>query len=527
MKRLAKGLCFLIMMMPLAACAAVAGSQPDFTYDEYYDSAFASTVPELELESQFEYELEHGLEPEFGHGLEYEFGLEYELEPQSPIMPLATARDFFEEAQALAANYNGFVRIDETQVDRSRFNFNIFNQGYTMRFGMGEHGFGWGIESPQNQLVVPYDYQALLYYGGYFLAAQSHEGFWGLIDLHGNIVSPFIFTEPPRSLYGNRGNANELYAVVGSCDDGKRRVAIVTTSGRMITPFIYEAIEPSAGQPFFAARYGDVWGIIAEDGNVLLPFEYYNLTHFRDELFHANDGYGWGVVDINGSVLLPMIYAQKVIDIAGNMAAVRMGSTQAGVVETFSGDIIIPKIYRDITFLENDLIGVRAQQGWGIQDSYNQVIVPYDYNASDVELIAILMGNQNLRAAYGNARRVHWFDQLISELGGPRGVPQMELLCLATGRTAMARPIWNGNHADIVGTTNAYQAMLAEFFYVLVVVEGWDFAMPAAIRRFAPSTHFCLHFYGSTQNNNNRAWTRSNHISHGERASYLIGKYIN
>ena len=209
----------------------------------------------------------------------------------------------------------------------------------------------------------------------------------------------------------------------------------------------------------------------------------------------------------------------------GNMAlATRREEMTAqprmGIIEMGTNRQAIPFEHDRIDILGNNLFAVSQANIWGAIDASGNEIMPVNYNSRDVRAITTLMNspvdNSRHRAT---PRRVHWFEELKATLG----TQEMEILCLETGRVARARSIANGNHADIMGTTDGYQTMLASFRNVLVYVN-WD-VMAASMNRFAPSIHFCLHFYGSTQNNNNMSWGNS-HIEFGERVAALMERYL-
>lgn len=198
-----------------------------------------------------------------------------------------------------------------------------------------------------------------------------------------------------------------------------------------------------------------------------------------------------------------------------------------GLIELDTWQPVLPTIYHQISILSHGFFAVDTggDSGWGIVDRYNTTIVSSEMPSQSAAVTthhimqSANSGLINRQFLANQPVRVPWFDTLRAQLG----TQTMTIMCVHTGQIARAQSIANGNHADILGTTDAYQELLASFSNVLVYVNGQ--VMPAAMERFYPSAHFCLHFYGSTQNNDNSSWGH-HHLQQTEELIAAVRTYL-
>jgi len=358
----------------------------------------------------------------------------------------------------------------------------------------------FGIRDAEDNILVPAIYQRVsnsrvnfnlgTFTSGhpFFLPAQNPAGMWGVIDMRGNVVIPFLHESEINIFHSGSSPSHHLFAVRGNG-------TIINISNEIIFD------NTSTTRP----------GVVGQDF-----------------IFISNGSGQNHLADMHGEIVLQLgdLRANSVVGTQVIVSNIDFNDRRFGVIENFTGNSIIPMIYNEISTIGsfNNVFAFRDESfgSWGVIDIDGNVIMSANYRWDDIFTILTMRQSSNreyIAQNFTGAARVHWFDQLRAELG----TKEMEILCLHTGRIARARSIANGNHADINGTTPEYHEMLASFGDVLVRVDGK--VMPAAMARFAPSTHFCLHFYGSVQNNNGRSWGDF-HIDFGERASELIAEYL-
>ena len=436
------------------------------------------------------------------------------------VMCLGLALPAFALQAATGPGPDEFVRITnvETQWQGAQVT-RIFNEGYRLQWGLYENA--WGIVNRYGTLAAPFMFYSIEFINHDLLAAQNMEGKWGLIDLHGNAVMPFAHEAAPSVLQAGDSEHPSLYRVSEQRETGLYFGAVSET-GEAAIPVLYRSLYRGRGHTnrnLFVVSLWDEegqslkWGMVNAQGDVVIEID---ITFGDYTPFAGNTPVG--PADANHLVVYR--WASD-------------GARFAGVVEIGTGYELIPIAYRGMFLLGNGFFAASRYHWqdviWGDVPTtwmlYNAnaggQVTQANYTLNEMRALAGLMSalDGNVRPHHGNVQRVHWFN----ELRGSLGTQEMEILCLATGQIARARSIANGNHADIVGTTTEYQAMLADFRNVLVTVGGRT--MPAAMERFWPSEHFCLHFYGSTQNNDGRSWGMG-HIYFGERAGELIRKYM-
>ena len=181
----------------------------------------------------------------------------------------------------------------------------------------GKNGY-YGLIDKHGDIVVPLIYShigdfndglAIAYKG----RARGYCGPCGAIDKYGNIVIDFV--------YDGMGSFCDGLATVYS--DGK--MGVVNQNGEVVIPLIYGEI---AGfrDGFAIARKDGKWGIIDNTGEVVVPFEYenipptYNTANEFSEIAEDADASGdwrfmaesqgnkWGLVNLKGEPILPFEY---------------------------------------------------------------------------------------------------------------------------------------------------------------------------------------------------------------------------
>ena len=418
-------------------------------------------------------------------------------------------------------------------------NEHIFNGNYFRRYIPDTRNPGrslYGLIDRSGNWVIQPIYRTLRRnWNGRLISAQDTESRWGLIDLYGNIVIPFISGVEIREIHVNENLSNSLFAIREANGFG-----LVDISGEII-------IEPTF-------RRIDAVSVPSDDNINLETFIF--AENSGDEANLLFDIQGTALVSLGNYVVSLGNYVAR--DVENGFITLRIVSQEEnmrylyGLLDTRTLNLILPVAHRSIMYVGNGVIAYRngavpdiprrtmydishgvpytPDMNWGAINNLGQHIMPPNYTWEEIRAISNLrtlpLAEKGfIRENFSGAFRSHWFNDSRGRLG----TQEMQILCLNTGQVARARSIANGNHADIMGINDYYQLLLGNFLRYghnrPVLVRFGNTVTPGAINRFHPSEHFCLHFYGAIQNNNDRTWGTS-HIYFGERMSLLIERYL-
>ncbi|MCL2015072.1 MAG: WG repeat-containing protein [Defluviitaleaceae bacterium] len=300
------------------------------------------------------------------------------------------------------------------------------------------------------------------------------------------------------------------------------RWGVVDAQGNVIIDIVHNRIQTLPG------------GLIAVETPVTIPnpdSDFHGLNRNANGTIRQmpnNTVNLWGIMDTDGNLTVDFVN-RRIGNVQDAFVTLsrwdsELAEERMGAVVSATGATIIPFEYGDLRVLPNGFAAVsqggNTWDGWGLINFQQTPLVPMNYSLSQLEQFVQLSTVANLTPQQTHPIRIHW-----DTLRGTLGTQEMQIMELSTGRTVRARSIANGNHADVRGINDHYQQLLGTFAHrapVLVTVGGQS--MAASIGRYAPSEHFCLHFFGSTQNNNNASWGDSA-INRVEEAVSMLGRY--
>ena len=175
----------------------------------------------------------------------------------------------------------------------------------------------------------------------------------GGIDKYGNEVIPII--------YDNVSNFGaDIFTVV--CKKGK--YGLIDKSGKLLTPCIYEKALSHDG--LIPVKQNSKWGFITANGDVVIPFKFFDAYGFQDEMCIVRDSnYFYGYVNNNGDEITPCKY-QDAHYFNNGFADVQFHD-KWGVVNK-QGKLVIPCIYDSIGKVVDGLAFVRKNGVLGCID---------------------------------------------------------------------------------------------------------------------------------------------------------------
>lgn len=159
-------------------------------------------------------------------------------------------------------------------------------------------GSEWGVKNQKGELLLACIYTSIEGISNILLKVQS-EGYYGCAGKYS------IYNMATCQLY------KEIYDTVGYPDE-KGQIPI-TCGGKTFyigangAPIYY--VNETINNAYTIVNRLEKYGVNSINGSELIPCQYKNVTHIKDDLFAVqNTNQNWGIISVNGDVLLPNEY---------------------------------------------------------------------------------------------------------------------------------------------------------------------------------------------------------------------------
>lgn len=153
-----------------------------------------------------------------------------------------------------------------------------------------------GMINTNNKYVVNPDTYLQISFpkDGLIAARKQGSGKWGFIDLNGRTV-----IEHQYAKITSFGDGHALASMGGS------RFGVIDKNGNEVAPEMFEKAKPEGYNDGLAAvTYEGKWGFVNTKGEIVVPFEYDDVTSFSNgKAAVLMDGY-WGYVDTSGEMIV-------------------------------------------------------------------------------------------------------------------------------------------------------------------------------------------------------------------------------
>lgn len=223
----------------------------------------------------------------------------------------------------------------------------------------------WGFVDLDGELVVPMQFYAIKSFKE-GLAAVRNENYWGYIDISGEY---FI-----RAQYDQVEDFASGTAIVTR----NEKVGLIDKKGRYLLALEYDAIARAPGQNRFKICQGWSYGIISLESGQILPIEFSNITFQPDGSIIAWRDGKVGLFDKNGKSVLPPVYLQ-IEDIGESYLSFSNKDSQT--LYNYRLKEIIPTSYKSINKFHNELAPFETQDGkWGFLDPQLKEVIPASYS---------------------------------------------------------------------------------------------------------------------------------------------------
>lgn len=234
----------------------------------------------------------------------------------------------------------------------------------------------YGLVNLTGSYNIEPEYEDLSFIGNGILKAQNEEEQWGVLDVQGNVILPFLYDaigefSEHRALIAKNGKCgfiDETGAIVipiiyrysgimlttGKFNGGfsflqqKYKSIIIDTTGYQISIFGSEDYGPPSGG-FIPVRKNRKWGFSDMSGKIKIPVKYEAAESFYNGYAKIKLNKMTGVIDSTGSIFIQALYED--ITIMDNCILIRSGG-KSGLL-TKSGILLVPCQYDKIEFISS------------------------------------------------------------------------------------------------------------------------------------------------------------------------------
>ena len=229
----------------------------------------------------------------------------------------------------------------------------------------------YGLINKNNQVVLPFQYDLIGSFNSK-LAIVANDTAYGFVNPQGEIVIPLTLD------YADDFENN--YALIEQ--NGKR--GIINQLGQTVVPMKYAWLENFNQYGLARAKEDSLFGLIDQNGSVILPFEYDQIGECADSLCLVVKDGKYGYVNVKGDLAIPLNFDFK-------LEALTWGRFDAGYAKFHQkgkygildslGKKTFPAIFQDVgDYRQKDLIAVKKRGQWGYSNENLSLMIPYEYD---------------------------------------------------------------------------------------------------------------------------------------------------
>jgi len=275
---------------------------------------------------------------------------------------------------------------------------------YFTRASLGNQ---WGVIDLTGQVLLPFVYGYAFFLDNFNLVISSERRGNGQPSTVSVVEMPSGRIIVPPGLYDNiRSNNRDEFAIVIHRDGSRDLYGFINiTTGEEIVPPAFSSAQHFSEDLAAVALPGDKWGFIDRTGQVVVSFDYEDVCSrgFNNGVVAVRRDGRWGVIDTSGAYVLPPTYAWLALDNAMGEFVVAMaqnsdsGRHYTGVLNMQTGEEVVPAVFSDGAIV-SDNIAVMAEYGW------------ITWPDSPLTLIDLITGEEITSFSYGlqNVHRSPW-----------------------------------------------------------------------------------------------------------------------
>jgi hypothetical protein len=215
---------------------------------------------------------------------------------------------------------------------------------------------------------------------------------------------------------------SDEYKSVTSIGDGfivrkDRMMGVVDYQNKTMIPFIYDSINAPHLQSYFSACKNGKWGVIDLKGKTIIPFEYEQIERASEDLKDGEEDHlivqknkKLGSISLKNKVIIPIEYdgISNWVEYGPDAHYVKKDQLY-GLINYFTGKLIIPVIYNGLVVHRTNCVEVKKNDLYGIVNYNNKEIIPCVYSKIYVDFD--LWGfNKNHKDLIFAEKEANWYE---------------------------------------------------------------------------------------------------------------------
>ena len=218
------------------------------------------------------------------------------------------------------------------------------------------------------------------------IAAVMQDGKIGFINARNEVEIPFNFSYSDKCKMYDFGYAfHDGHCAMTDCNG---KIGLIDMNGKWVLEPTYDEIWAPRYKGYRVMVNNGKYGVIANDGTVIHPAEYWYINAIPEGFILAKDGRQWKV-DFEGNMVQPFMFDSTYYlnypigynengDIRyGFSEYIRYGiMDRYGIMNRITGELITPAIYSDINMLSEELFEVREYDSceWYLLDCNGKIV---------------------------------------------------------------------------------------------------------------------------------------------------------
>lgn len=202
---------------------------------------------------------------------------------------------------------------------------------------------------------------------------QNLKNQYGVVDDQGKIIIPFMYD----AIQDFNGTANTVVELKG-------KSGIISSDNKILYPIDNESIMTGKDLDYYIISKNNKAGIIDKNLKTILNFDYQNLFPcFYDakNFFIAKQNNKYGVINRLGRIIIPFEYSEMSNWVEygpGDNYHFVTKNNKKGLI-TKEGKIVIPTIYDSLFYHDDNTIILSKNGKYGVVTIHNKNIIPFDY----------------------------------------------------------------------------------------------------------------------------------------------------
>lgn len=278
------------------------------------------------------------------------------------------------------------------------FTFSLFAQKFYQVNGTGKHG----LKDKKGKVIVKPKYDNVGKFSEGFATVQIGDKM-SFINSLGKEIIPFTtysyvgYFDKGICAVNIGGNLKEFNQVEWGAQEASGKWGFIDKTGKVVIPIIYDWVFAFEGD-FAVYKLKNKWGFINKKNEEVVPAKYdlirFDLFDFsKNTLYMAKLNGKHCYLDKTGKEIVPPIYDELFgFKKENGLSKVRIDKLLGYINK--KGETIIKVNYEEISSFSQVMV-VKQNNKWGIIDSLENIIIPFEYDALDKSGSAPIRASKN------------------------------------------------------------------------------------------------------------------------------------